>query len=285
MSISSSISTNLSNNPNLRLRDSYLSISSVVTSSSRSAEAVVTTGSVVVLPETESVASSPLSEHPVEDSDPTILKQPYNIPHDNSTLIPISFAKPKQHRSPSPRPYTAPPVTIQPSTPTRSYHPPPSPRTPPPFADVFDPIAPSDDWVHLNDNRSIASRHSIDIESSLSPAEFRTRQRRAAKLSQFFGVGMNDLVDVLPANHPSVPRHYRSDEASNYYRHFAPVPVPSSPIKTSPSETFSTQPIVTTRVEVAASKGSRYRFLGGGGDVKELDMSDAIEKLRRMKSV
>lgn len=257
----------------------------MVTTSSRSAEAVVTTGSVVVVPGSESFHSSELSEQPMELSDPIALK-PYDTLPDNPTLAPISFAK--RRRSPSPRPYTAPSLSIQPSTPTtRISNPPPSPRTPPPFSDVFDPPSPSDDWIHLNNNHPDVSRPSFDIESTLSPAEFHTRQRRAAKLSQFFGVGLNDLADVLPTTSSAAPKHHRSDEAGHHTRNIstAVLPVPSSPIKVSPTEPFGMQTTVTSRVEVAATKGSRLRFLGHGGDMKELNMTDAIEKLRRMKSV
>ena len=288
ISISSSISTNLSNSHNLRLRDSYLSISSVVTNSSPSTDAVVTTGSVVVVPGSD-IAPSQISEQPLESLDPIHHKR-YETLSNNSTLAPINF---DQHRrSPSPRPYTAPSATMQPPTPTtRIYHPPPSPRTPPPFSDLFDPPSPADDWVELNDSPPDASRVSLDIESSLSPADFHARQRRAAKLSQFFGVGLNDLADVLPAN-SSAPKRNKNDVAGNHNRlpstAIMPAPpIPISPMKPSPSpaDTFGMHPMVTTRVEVAAAKSSRLRFLGHGGDVREMDMSDAIEKLRRMRSV
>ncbi|CAL1696042.1 unnamed protein product [Somion occarium] len=295
ISISSSISTSLSNNQNLRpdtlrVRDSYISIASIVTTSSVSGEGVITTGPIVVVasdnfPSPSQIPlpgdSSEAQEHQASPRKDDLSNNP-NLTPANST---------PRRRSPSPRPSTAPATsTLSSRTSTmpssKVSHRPPSPRTPPPFSDVFIPPPPSGGYSQYHSN---VSRASVDAETTLTPAEFHARQKRAAKLSKFFGVGLNDLADVLPANmSTSLPRGM-SEDKGNRGRSSSAVPPqspPSSPVQTSPSMDWTPmQPMVSSRVEVATAKGSRLRFFGLGEDVKEMDMNDAIEKLRRMKSV
>ncbi|KAI0079602.1 hypothetical protein K474DRAFT_1770147 [Panus rudis PR-1116 ss-1] len=277
ISISSSISASLSSHhlrsgtDALRVRDSYISISSIVTSSSLSAETqAVVAGPIVVVAQDGPMSALDASQ-PTSTQLPSEDMQPNSSQADLVTTLPSSSSPPSRHSSVRSRPSTA-PVRAKPelrSIDTSSrlvtkqvYYPPPSPPSPIPFSDVC---------IPSSDASGPPEVPSETTSSTTSKTEFHARQKRAAKLSKFFGVGLNDLADVLPSTAPATKpnRHMRSSSIqldSTSEIHTLP-PLPLSPM----------------RVEVAAAKG-RKRFLGSGEEVKELDMNDAIEKLRRMKS-
>lgn len=143
----------------------------------------------------------------------------------------------------------------------------------------------------------------------LDPSDFRVRRLRAAKLSRFFGVGLNDLASVLPA--PPVPSGSRPTSPivrpSNLHDRsavaFAPAPSLStdSPPLTHPTSqqpqnqshkgvehpqasrksTAQGSSRVSTSVEVAAEVKHTFGF--GNRNVKQMDMEAAIHQLRRMR--
>lgn len=161
---------------------------------------------------------------------------------------------------------------------------PPSPTSPAPFSDII--VPPPRTSASLGNNANI-SRTSITTDGTAPPKnsfEFHTRQRRAAKLSKFFGVEMNSLVDVLPANRLS------SATADMNVRRDGPG---RNSVQRKISDESDAMTLVSgeavkaeSRVEVSAelAKGP-LRFLHGQAGAKDLDMADAIDKLRRMKSV
>lgn len=128
-----------------------------------------------------------------------------------------------------------------------------TPPTPPPFSNFIDkPLPPK------------PSTASIDMGST----EFHARRRRAAKLSQFFGVEVNTLAEALPTEIPPTISP-RQDQYS--------FDVPPQAI---------TDGVARTPSLTVAETKNRRRFLGAteDNDVKELDMTEVIEQLRRMKS-
>lgn len=128
----------------------------------------------------------------------------------------------------------------------------PAPRTPPPFSNFITPPE---------------LRPATAPPPSPAPSEFQARRRRAAKLSKFFGVEVNELADALPqdvrATH--IPSHavggVAFDNVALVYRQ---------------------QPYNTSLV---VAEATRRRFLGtDGDDVEERSMVDVIDRLRRMKA-
>jgi len=158
---------------------------------------------------------------------------------------------------------------LRPST-APSQHPSPSlPRTPPPFSDAFTlPPLPA----RISSAPEIYGRAS-DVNAG---PEFHVRQRRAAKLSKFFGVGMNDIAGVLPSL-PPIPNSASQVEIPPVPNHLTNAPQAiSAPAR---SKSYTT-------VEISTEVPRRQlRFLGAGqqSNVKELDMYDAIDQLRRMR--
>ena len=137
------------------------------------------------------------------------------------------------------------------------HQPPRTPPTPPPFSDY-----PS---VFVVPRPATAPPPAT---STASP-EFQTRRRRAAKLSKFFGVGVSELAEVLPPDilSPAVPAKAMIAQEQGF----------SPELTQRPSRRPSTT--------VAEAK-NRRRFLGGVNeehDVKEVDMTEVIDQLRRMK--
>jgi hypothetical protein len=106
------------------------------------------------------------------------------------------------------------------------------------------------------DLRALVRRNSsISVDSVLEPTHntFRDRRRRAAKLTQFFGVGYQDISS-------SIPRFARDSDVS-------------------PGSGF---PAEGVRVDV---KMSSRRFWGDAhGTVRDADMVDVIDKLRGLKA-
>lgn len=95
------------------------------------------------------------------------------------------------------------------------------------------------------------------------------RQRRAAKLSKFFGVGVGDLADVLPS-YPAAPAGF----GAGY----------------SPPGTRDGPSVLANEDSASSSvngdhKGPLLYLSHGQNTMQETDMYDAIDRLRRMKSV
>lgn len=142
-------------------------------------------------------------------------------------------------------------------------------------------------------------------------SDFRLRRLRAAKLSRFFGVGLNDLASVLPP--PPVPPPH---SAPRTLRPTSPVtshpststdrlvPLSSPGLESPPSECTTTQHShnkksadiddidehgdtmdpskrLSTSVEVAAEVKHTFGF--GHRNVKQMDMQDVIHQLRKMR--
>jgi len=283
ISISSSIS--VAHLDGRAVRDSYMSMSSVISTSSPastpgdSVTGVTTTTDVIV------DASAPHQDDGTasidgEQGEDVLSKAQYEFP-----LPPASpLATTRSIRGLSPPPRSSPAG----STLVSVYHAPSTPRTPPPFSDFFDLVTPPP--------RTSSAKHVIngsstsvvnEVPDSKISVEFHTRQKRAAKLSKFFGVEMNTFADVLPAN----PRQSTPVDTTHHSQSSPPrkgdkrvvssdgavpsVTVMESIIKSDPA----------SRVEVSAEPGKGpLRFLHGQ-NARELDMNDAIDKLRRMKSV
>ncbi|KAF7791942.1 hypothetical protein EIP86_002968 [Pleurotus ostreatoroseus] len=139
--------------------------------------------------------------------------------------------------------------------PTAVIHQPPrTPPTPPPFADLLPasgswPIAPPAPPPTLED--------------------FQARRRRAAKLSRFFGVEVKQLAEVLPPD----------------------IPTPAVPAKAVLAQEQAVIPEAIQRpsrrpsTTVSEAK-NRRRFLSSNenDDVKEVDMIEVMDQLRRMKN-
>lgn len=155
--------------------------------------------------------------------------------------------------------------------------PPPPPHTPPPFSDFVlysPPIRtsaskgkpPSDATVDVSDTQN-------------NPVEFHTRRKRAAKLSQFFGVEMNTMAEVLPA----VPRQSSPSSGTGHARK-------SSEHRRKLSSDESVPPLPPlvmvngAPMDANVADAPKVRILHGDKD-REMDLNDAIDKLRRMKSV
>lgn len=171
-----------------------------------------------------------------------------------------------------------------------------TPKTPPPFSDLLMPqSAPPVPPVSSAPPAVAApSAKKTSEDGDSTPAEFQVRRRQAAKLSRFFGVEANQLADILPsrpsmsrapsthASANAAPRKSHSSDRS--VRVEADVPaLPPRPKTTAPPEIA---PRGTTSVEVTSSKGSGpLRFLSQGDTMKQVDIYDAIDQLRRMKSM
>jgi hypothetical protein len=110
------------------------------------------------------------------------------------------------------------------------------------------------------------------VETTIEPTalaepfadEFQARRRRAAKLSKFFGVEVNTLADHLP-NEGLPSRAGRLDPHM--------LPTEPHPVYTGTGRGPTRGPSVT----VSQTRGYQY-------DSEEVDMSQVIDKLRKMKS-
>ena len=126
--------------------------------------------------------------------------------------------------------------------------------TPPPFSNLVAPAA-------------ALARPATAPPASPTPSEFQARRRRAAKLSKFFGVEVNQLVDALPTDAPPVPSHATSTVQDH--------------------NTAAERPCYTThQTSLMVAEARRRKFLGmdSGDDVEERDMAEVLDQLRRMKS-
>ncbi|KAL4243452.1 hypothetical protein ABKN59_001132 [Abortiporus biennis] len=209
-----------------------------------------------------------------------VLSEPFSI---QNTEEPMAKPKPKPSLR-SLRPSTAPPS----SSSIRDLS---VPSTPPPFASAIASrtnLLESQDVIRVhNSSKTDISTSSSSQQMKGSTPEFHVRQRRAAKLSKFFGVGMNDLANLLPPLDLPGPSFTDAATATTSTSPIEPSNNGGISIKGSgghrraPS-TSIVQSNGTTTVEVSAvvPKGP-LRFLGGA---KEFDMDDAIEQLRKMKS-
>ncbi|OCH96501.1 hypothetical protein OBBRIDRAFT_7240 [Obba rivulosa] len=164
----------------------------------------------------------------------------------------------------------------------------PQPRTPPPFSTMF---------VFPPDAPQPTPEHS-------SPREFRARRRQATKLSQFFGVGLQDLADVLPAGIATTPpTPLARSRATSPQRARAPSP-PSRERSVGKNhvtdqhqrmrsqgrgqDSAANMHALSTTVEVAAEVRGPFRFLDslartGHSNVREMDMREVIQQLRKIK--
>lgn len=102
----------------------------------------------------------------------------------------------------------------------------------------------------------------------MTSPEFHTRRRRAAKLSKFFGVEVNSLVDILPSDVPSASTSRKASYAD-------PLPSPSLGVGIARASSVTV---------AEAKKGRRFLGVTEDNDVKELDMTEVIDQLRRMRS-
>lgn len=237
-----SLSPQLSATTKARLRDSFIS---VITNASDVSGLVLTESD-----EDEYKRTS------ITQEDDVAIQQP-------SLAVPILSPLPVPRRkgvrpSTSPGPSTTSSMLEQ----SNNLHAPPSPfsrlprtpPTPPPFANIVAPI--------------MVRPATAPPVSSPPPFEFQTRRRRAAKLSKFFGVEVNQLVDVLPTD--IVP------------------PTPSRKTSIAPEEgTFDRAAVGgAPQSSLVIAEAKRRKFLGmdGGDDVEERDMAEVIDQLRRMKS-
>ncbi|GBE78378.1 hypothetical protein BKA93DRAFT_621293 [Sparassis latifolia] len=167
------------------------------------------------------------------------------------------------------------------TAPARQFQPQ-SPATPPPFSNLFV-WAPPQLPVPTPEERPPSPSHEP------SP-DFRTRRLRAAKLSRFFGVAPKDLAEALPAM-PSYGMgegsHARRPQTPAYPAEIdlatAMLPPYHIPERTHPEVAHARK--LSTTVEVAAEvpKGPFRIGRPGQNVVKEMDMRDVIQQLRKMK--
>ncbi|TCD63388.1 hypothetical protein EIP91_005596 [Steccherinum ochraceum] len=295
ISISSSMS--LAQVDGRKVRDSYMSMSSALSSNTPSGRA-----------ESVSAVTAPtdLAPHqvqPTEDDDGT-------ASIDGEPAEEAQYVFPLPPATPPPGASRlgslSPPLSPSAGSTTVSvfhtpFHSPPSPRTPPPFSNI---ISPPPRTSSVKSNGSTASlvaspdAKGSSKDDSKTSLEFHTRQKRAAKLSKFFGVEMNTLAEVLPAN-PRQSAPVESRHASNTYNGSpgrdrdqqrqqrnvvsSDDVAPSAMVLESLAQADRVP--ASSRVEIVTEHGKGpLRFLHGQ-NARELDMNDAIEKLRRMKSV
>lgn len=130
-------------------------------------------------------------------------------------------------------------------------HLPVTPPTPPPFSNLASPLA---------------MRPATAPPSSPAPSEFQTRRRRAAKLSKFFGVKVNEVAEALPADDVSSRKTSMAQEG---------------PRERSLSGGLGHH----TSIVVAEARRRRFLGLGDGEeDVEERDLSEVIDQLRKLRS-
>ncbi|KAI0704904.1 hypothetical protein BC835DRAFT_1410244 [Cytidiella melzeri] len=147
--------------------------------------------------------------------------------------------------------------------PAPTYYLPSTPPTLPPFSNFMSSSKPLEFFIETQ----VETMDEPVVSVEPLPEEFQARRRRAAKLSKFFGVEVNSLVDHLPSE--ATPS--RSTRAS--VQHLLPH-APSSNAGAVKDSTY------VPSVTVAKTRG-RYAYQG---NVEELDMSQVIDKLRKMKS-
>lgn len=129
-----------------------------------------------------------------------------------------------------------------------------TPQTPPPFSNFI--------LAH-------EPRPATAPPASPAPSEFQTRRRRAAKLSKFFGVEVNELADALPTDvAPSRKASLVPEEGSAF------------------DDVDSVHHRHHRRASLVVAEATRRQFPGmdSRDDVEERDMSEIIDRLRRMKS-
>ncbi|PSR72414.1 hypothetical protein PHLCEN_2v11757 [Hermanssonia centrifuga] len=227
-----------------RLRDSYISI--ITTSSEVSA---------LLLAEHEQAFE--------EETDTNREHRRASMSSDPEGLLDATSHSHHHHTNIGPDTSTTPPqqLLLIPSSASYNAHQPPrTPPTPPPFSNfipsaMIQPVTAPPPPPPGGDSSSIAT------------PEFQTRRRRAAKLSKFFGVDVNELVEVLPSEgtittivSPSVLAH-----------EFSLFPEAGE------------RPTRKASTTVSEAK-NRRRFLGlNDNDLKEMDMPEVIEQLRRIK--
>ncbi|THH02850.1 hypothetical protein EW026_g57 [Hermanssonia centrifuga] len=221
-----------------RLRDSYISI---ITTSSE-------------------VSALLLTEHEQEFEEETDTNREHlraSISSDPEGLDATSHSH-HHHTNIGPDTSTTPPqqLLLIPSSSYNAHQPPRTPPTPPPFSN----------FIPSATIQPVTAPPPGD-SSSIATPEFQTRRRRAAKLSKFFGVDVNELVEVLPSEgtittivSPSVLAH-----------EFSLFPEAGQ------------RPTRKASTTVSEAK-NRRRFLGlNDNDLKEMDMPEVIEQLRRIK--
>ena len=236
-----------------KLRDSFIS---VITTSSDIVPTAVAAGSENIEPDGHGDLVVHVTNMREEHTEPSPQSEVCSVPT-------LPRAPPSAARKRTPRPSTSPGpsratglrlsgvrnLSIPPMS-----HSPRTPPTPPPFSNYIQTPAPYN---------SLPTATNAETGSP----DFHARRRRAAKLSKFFGVEVNTLAEALP-NEISSAMAIRKSVSS-----VAP--------KRSVSDGVARAPSLT----VAEAK-NRRRFLGAAeeNDVKELDMTEVIEQLRRMKS-
>lgn len=157
---------------------------------------------------------------------------------------------------------------------------PPCPPTPPPFSDLFTPPARTDASKGMLSGSGSTTSLACDTppDGGRTSVEFHTRQKRAAKLSKFFGVEMNTLAEVLPTSpRTSTPADSMGSPRSG--------PRPRKDLRVITNSDGSTTMI--NSIDLYPAPGSPRVEVSrefGRGRAKEVDMYDAIDKLRRMKS-
>ena len=145
-------------------------------------------------------------------------------------------------------------VTNQVYLPSSPFSQPPAvPQTPPPFSNFIP---------------ALESRPATAPPASPVPSEFQARRRRAAKLSKFFGVEVNELADALPTE--VVPTRKAS--------------VASEGGVTFDDMTLTYHQPAPASLVVAEAKRRRVLGMDSVDDVEERDMSEVIDRLRRMRS-
>ncbi|KAI0094707.1 hypothetical protein BDY19DRAFT_901830 [Irpex rosettiformis] len=263
-----SISSLYSGEDGQRLRDSFIS---VVTSNSDISAAILTSGSEAHHSKLSQVGGMTVESESeeVEPAEARFKFKSIDIPAVEAP-VPIharprrSSFSPSLHLAHSPSfelqtrsKLTVPPLAYQPHT----------PPTPPPFSNFMLSSVPMEYFTQTKSDSLVdpPSRISEPISD-----DFQARRRRVTKLSKFFGVEVNTLVDHLP-NEPSPPLPSRTG-----FFHTAQ----NQQLSFYPSSSAQRHPSGAPSVTVAQTRG-RYIYQD---DVEELDMSEVIEKLRKMKS-
>ncbi|KAI0936230.1 hypothetical protein AcV5_004421 [Taiwanofungus camphoratus] len=262
----------------------------------------------------------------VQYSDLTLYPPPSPVPHLKPSIQSLSVASTISHTRSHSASSSA-PLTAHLQHEQRTLH------TPPPFAPTF-PFAPQTRGrlatpAHLHAHPQDHDDPEGDRARVQSPSprpgapEFRARRLRAAKLSRFFGVALNDLAEVLSAPPSPVawgaappqsgwPQSEAADSVVSLQR--APTPLRAmspTPVRpTSPAPAAGEAPVQdqaqaqtmaqaqvrgyapeqghsrgqSTTVEMAAEMKSPFRVRRLEKNVvKEMDMREVIEQLRRMR--
>lgn len=271
-----SISSSLAQLDGRAVRDSYMSMSSVLSPPAEDTKGKETKADIILAQQEEDKEERPSVDSSAQGSE--LSETQYEFPLPPSTPQSAGFGLSPPHSPPGGS------TTV--SVYHAPYHEPASPRTPPPFSDSFVSAAP-----HSPPRRSTSKpsppRPSTSHGSSdagRTSVEFHTRQKRAVKLSKFFGVEMNTLAEVLPTNPrqsgPADTRHdHHPRRGSDHSVSAASDDAPAMTVVNS-----LVKPDITVEISAEPAKGGPLRFLHGQAS-KELDMYDAIDKLRRMKSM